>query len=78
MMENSTDFRIQRLRLIYSVLSIYLVRVAVVKLFERLENAYIPSLEAFSTHVIPAPFLHRASSYIATDAQIQGLKLTRE
>ena len=47
-------------------LSIYLAGVKLVKLCEMLEKAYTPSLEAFYTHVISTPSLHRAS----TDALI--------
>ena len=68
-MENSTDSRTGRLRYIYSTLSIYLARVELVKLSEMLERLIspgTPSLEAFYTHVISAPSLHRAS----TDALI--------
>ena len=65
-MENSTDSRTGRLRYIYSTLSIYLARVELVKVSERLISPGAPSLEAFYTHVISAPSLHRAS----TDALI--------
>ena len=68
-MENSIDSRTGRLRYIYSTLNIYLARVELVKLvrcLKRLISPGAPSLEAFYTHVISAPSLHRAS----TDALI--------
>ena len=65
--ENSTDSRTGRLRYIYSTLSIYLARVELlVRCLKRLISPGAPSLEAFYTHVISAPSLHRAS----TDALI--------